>query len=560
MSRSTTLGARSPTPRRRPESRGPGDTRQPVPVIDLFSGCGGFSEGFLASGHYKLAVAVDQDDWAHRTHRLRALFHAFPEVPDSFYEALQAAPSLQEFEAAFPEQAELAASQVMQLELGKDEITDQKLRKLLHERLDGHDHWVLIGGPPCQAYSIVGRVRNKAVPGYRAEADRRHYLYQEYLKVIATHWPSVFVMENVPGMLNARVGGERVWEKLLEDLVDPAAAVGDQSARDYDGYRLYSLVEPCRGNSIFGVPTLAPDEYVVRCERYGIPQARHRVFILGVRSDVEVSPAQLRPHGADVPVGSVLEGLPALRGGLSRIADTDRNWKQLMLDALEADWFAEVADLSARTHAHIRRTLRTLKVPAAGRGADFVDGPPGLDAAPAHLQSWLHDPRLPGALNHETKAHMEADIHRYLFAAAYTEVHGDALRLAHFPQALLPQHENVRSGERSLHHSNFADRFTVQLRGMPARTIVSHIAKDGHYYIHPDPRQARSLTVREAARVQTFPDNFLFCGPRTSQYSQVGNAVPPYLASQIADVVTGILGEAASSRERPRAKSVKTVS
>jgi DNA (cytosine-5)-methyltransferase 1 len=123
---------------------------------------------------------------------------------------------------------------------------------------------------------------------------------------------------------------------------------------------------------------------------------------------------------------------------------------------------------------------------------------------------------------------MPADLARYLFASAFARVCGRSPRAGEFPDALEPNHRSWGTGA-------YADRFRVQLEGDPARTITCHISKDGHYYIHPDPSQCRSLTVREAARLQTFPDNYLFKGNRTQQYVQVGNAVPPFLAKQIAD-------------------------
>jgi DNA (cytosine-5)-methyltransferase 1 len=157
---------------------------------------------------------------------------------------------------------------------------------------------------------------------------------------------------------------------------------------------------------------------------------------------------------------------------------------------------------------------------------------------PARETTWFADARLHGACNHETRGHIRKDLHRYFFAAVFAKKRGRSPLLEDFPRALLPNHENVAD---ALKETKFNDRFRVQLASRPSTTIVSHISKDGHYYIHYDPSQCRSLTVREAARLQTFPDNYFFEGPRTEQYKQVGNAVPPLLAKQIAQIVAELL-------------------
>jgi len=129
---------------------------------------------------------------------------------------------------------------------------------------------------------------------------------------------------------------------------------------------------------------------------------------------------------------------------------------------------------------------------------------------------------------------MKSDLARYFFISCFGEANGVSPTLKNFPVELLPNHRNVK---QSIIEGHFSDRFKVQLKNKPAKTITSHIRKDGHYYIHPDPCQCRSLTVREAARIQTFPDNYIFMGNKSSQYTQVGNAVPPLIALQIAKIV-----------------------
>lgn len=154
---------------------------------------------------------------------------------------------------------------------------------------------------------------------------------------------------------------------------------------------------------------------------------------------------------------------------------------------------------------------------------------------PEHLKSWYKNNCPSVILNHETRTHMDTDLARYAYSAGYTELNrGICPKSRDYPDELAPQHENWKSGSH-------ADRFRTQAANKCATTVTSHISKDGHYFIHYDPSQCRSLTVREAARLQTFPDNYLFEGTRTQQYVQVGNAVPPYLAKQLGEIVLKVL-------------------
>jgi len=279
---------------------------------------------------------------------------------------------------------------------------------------------------------------------------------------------------------------------------------------------------------------LRPSQYVIESEKFGIPQRRHRVILLGVRVDLDVpSGLCLRPRVAP-NVCSVLADLPAVRSQISHGDQSPEAWARAIRDAFAEFDGAGVDDEVLERMVASLRCLRT----TAGVGGRSVLRAGTLPSS--DLTRWILDPALGVVPNHETRKHIPEDLVRYLFAASYASVHGASPKLHKFPPGLLPNHQNVPDTIKS-RHGYFNDRFRVQVPDQPATTVTSHIAKDGHYFIHHDPVQCRSWTVREAARIQTFPDNYFFEGTRTDQYRQVGNAVPPFLALQIAGLVARVL-------------------
>ena len=402
---------------------------------------------------------------------------------------------------------------------------------------------MLLGGPPCQAYSLVGRVRLtgigfdaralsdperareanriKAEKKRKYEADPRHHLYQHYLRILAVHRPPVFVMENVKGLLSAKIKDQSIFQQILVDLRRPDLAASTNASSPLK-YRLASI---SAGNGDL-LGEIAPEEFVVRSEDYGIPQTRHRVIILGIRSDIKAPFAILVRSYPAVTVSEVISDLPRIRSRLSKDADSGTEWRK----ALHNFPFKKLErETPPKLLSALRRSIRQIRSNLTP-GCDFVPH----KSRSRRFSDWFSDTALGGICNHESRGHIETDLHRYLFAAVFAETFGRSPVLEDFPKALLPAHRNIRD---ALKEGKFSDRFRVQLSDRPATTVVSHISKDGHYYIHYDPTQCRSLTVREAARLQTFPDNYLFEGPRTEQYKQVGNAVPPLLARQIAAAV-----------------------
>ena len=520
----------------------------PIPVIDVFAGPGGLGEGLSSyrvegSNAFRIALSVEKDKDAHATLELRSFFRQLGDerrVPDAYYEHLRAEADYGELCRRFPLEAKHAKREAWHAELGTGATPPERVRQRVRQALQREQVWILIGGPPCQAYSIAGRSRNRGVKGYRLEGDERHRLYEEYLRIVSDHWPPVFVMENVRGLLSTTLRGGPLFERMCEDLQDPGRSVG---RRRRHRYRILPL-GPVGERTLFETESVG--SYLVRAEQHGIPQCRHRVFVLGVRDDLgDVIPVPL-VRSDPVPAKAVLQGLPRLRSGLSRIrsrlskgADSPEAWREVICSDAQSRWVDGNNRIENRDSLRelIVSTMERLRVPAAGRGGEFVRGRVSVGYEPG----WFIDDRIGGVCNHATRVHMDRDLHRYLFVACFGKVNGKSPRLKDFPPDLLPLHRNV---DEALNGGFFNDRFRVQLADQPATTITSHIHKDGHYYIHPDPSQCRSLTVREAARLQTFPDNYLFTGPRTQQYVQVGNAVPPLLARRIAAIVHDLLRQA----------------
>lgn len=512
-----------------------------IPVIDIFAGPGGLGEGFCSllnedgKRAFKIALSIEKDEYAHQTLTLRSFFRQFEpnRAPEDYYRFLRGEITLQQLYKNHPKQAIAAAEEAWQATLGdsKDAVSKTELDKRIREALGGSQDWLLIGGPPCQAYSIVGRSRRQEKV-LDEQKDERVGLYKQYLRILAVHNPAVFVMENVKGLLSAETQNSRVFAKILKDLANPVNAYYQDFGRNgiqlnCPGYKIYSLAIRPTGFDEEGNPIFKQKDFIIHAENYGVPQTRHRVILLGVRNDIDEVPGILRKEN-EVGIVKVLADLPRLRSGLSRQKDENAKWKSAV-ESITKNGFLKGVDKEIREK--IVKEVTKLRIPHSGSGALFI---PTERLAIAYRSEWFIDNRIGGVCNHESRGHMESDLRRYFFVSCYGSIKRQSPKLEDFPEALLPEHGNVREG---IEEKKFADRFRVQLSNKPAKTITSHISKDGHYYIHYDPTQCRSLTVREAARIQTFPDNYFFCGPRTAQFSQVGNAVPPLLANRIAIIV-----------------------
>ncbi len=324
---------------------------------------------------------------------------------------------------------------------------------------------VILSGPPCQPYSLIGRARDPD----RMENDERHYLYRYYLKILEFFKPDFFIYENVPGLFSAKVKGKKIFTRMITDFSSLTPA--------------YEILPP--KNKLIK----NPGSFILNSADFGVPQIRKRIILIGFRKN-------LKKQNRDIT---------GLFSKIQRYAIENRK----------------------RSYLSVRDAIEDLPQLTPGKGSDEWWGQYSTSKIYNDFQKRMRR-NSPGVLNHKARLHMKSDLERYVFFISnYMKGKGrTTLRdLIKDKPELMPNHK---------HLDKFIDRFRVQRWEQPASTITAHIRKDGHYYIHPDINQCRSFTVREAARCQSFPDNFKFKGPRTQQFLQIGNAVPPLMAKYIA--------------------------
>ena len=410
--------------------------RNRLSFVDLFAGGGGLSEGFIQEGYEPIAH-VEADAAACNTLRTRMAYHWLVAAGREGVYANYLAGSIDRnmLYAAVPQQVVRSVI--------NEEIQPDTLRRIygqIDSLLDGHELDLLIGGPPCQAYSIVGRSRDPK----GMVADKRNHLYKCYAKFLEKYRPKRFVFENVLGLLSAK---------------------GRDGTRYLDAMR--------RSFSKLGYETRF---LILSAKDYGVLQNRRRVVLVGHRGGSLASYPEPRRWAPDVTVSEAFRGLPPLRAGDGDVAPCRRL-------PYESTWQVE-----------------------------------------AGVSGWLP------LTWHQARPHTERDLEIYRIAVTEWNERRSRLRYSTLPPHL-KTHRNKTA---------FMDRFKVVAGDLPfAHTVVAHICKDGHYYIHPDIEQNRSITPREAARLQTFPDDYYFEGvglrpSRTHAFRQIGNAVPVLLSRGIA--------------------------
>jgi len=409
----------------------------PLTYIDIFAGAGGLSEGFIKNGYIPVAH-VEMKKEACLTLKTRTCYYYLKEqgrIKD-YNRYLKNEIGQEELYAMVPE---------VLLNTVINKTMDKSGMPLLYERIDELMRMqtidsidVLVGGPPCQAYSIVGRARSEN----NMDGDPRNYLYELYADMLVKYHPKMFVFENVPGLLTAKGG------KYFDDMRESFRKAGYEL--DYD---------------------------ILNSNEYSVLQNRRRVILIGKKTGEEYHYPRLEKNKHEYSVADLLKDLPSIQPGE----------KKNVYATNPTEYLREVG-------------IRTKD----------------------DILTW-----------HEARPNLERDRKIYGCVIKAWDENRTRLKYTDLP-AELCTHKNRKS---------FLDRFKVVASNLEySQTMVAHISKDGHYFIHPDINQARSISVREAARIQSFPDNYYFEGSRTAAFLQIGNAVPPLMAGAIAIALKKQLG------------------
>lgn len=396
--------------------------------IDLFAGAGGLSEGFIWAGFNPVAH-VEMNKEACDTLRTRLSFHYLNKKNNLnlYYNYISGEIPSNEFWSKIPN--ELLQSII------NDEITNNSIGNIFNRidlQLGSQKVDVLVGGPPCQAYSLVGRSRDP----HRMKQDKRNYLFRYYARFLMRYKPQYFVFENVLGLLTA--GNSWYFQEMINLF-------------SYLGY--------------------STDVKVLNAGDFGVLQKRRRVFIIGRKGKAKFKFPEL-----------------------NRIENNWQTKRDLFFDlpSLQPGQVMNVAKYTKPTNDYLKET-------SIRNGVDFVT-------------------------QHITRQHNDRDLE--IYERTINRWLNDRMRLKYNDlPSKLQTHHNTRS---------FLDRFKVVDPIGHSHTVVAHISKDGHYYIYPDLKQIRSISVREAARIQSFPDDYFFEGGRTAAFKQIGNAVPPQLSNYLA--------------------------
>jgi DNA (cytosine-5)-methyltransferase 1 len=398
--------------------------------IDLFSGAGGLSEGFIKAGFNPIAH-VELDAHACNTLETRLVYHKLKHENnlDHYNDYLNDKITRENFISKFGDKFLLES--VLNIGIGG------KNNKFIFDKIDelagNKEIDLVIGGPPCQAYSLVGRARDEK----GMKDDPRNFLYKEYAKFLKNYRPKAFVFENVLGLISAEKG---MYFKNMQKYFRSV------------GYNL--------------------DYKIQHSEDFGVLQKRRRVILIGWRKDIEFEYPILDEIKHNFKVSDILTDLKKLKPGEQK----------------------NITKYKTNTTEYLNQfELRN--------GVDFVS-------------------------QHIARPHNNRDLEIYKIAIEKWQKK-ERLKYPDLPSEL-KTHKNEKS---------FVDRFKVVDPNGFSHTMVAHIAKDGHHYIYPDTKQVRSLSVREAARIQSFPDDFFFEGGRSAAFKQIGNAVPPLMAEKIANAI-----------------------